>query len=91
MYINPTTLSNQSTKAPGLIELTPEQEALYIQYFGFIRVLSTDPVEIEADTEALEKWKKEQETIVPEKDTTSAAQLRADIDYLSVMLGVELL
>lgn len=91
MYINPITLSNQSTKALGLVELTPEQEALYIQYSGFIRVLSTDPVEIEADTEAYEKWQKEQETIVPEKNTTSAEQLRADIDYLSIMLGVELL
>lgn len=57
MYINPETLSNQSTLAPGLLELTPEQEATYLQYNGFVRVISTDPVEIEPDTEAWEAWK----------------------------------
>lgn len=57
MYINPETLSNQSTPALGLLELTAEQEALYIQYSGNIRILSTDPVEIEPDVEAWEAWK----------------------------------
>lgn len=57
MYINPTTLSNQSNPAPGLLLLTPEQEATYLQYNGFIRITSTDPVEIEPDTEAWEDWK----------------------------------
>ena len=57
MYINPTTLSNQSTPAPGLLPLTPEQEATYLQYNGFIRITSTDPVTIEPDTEAWEAWK----------------------------------
>lgn len=60
MYINPETLSNQSTLAPGLLELTPEQEATYLQYNGFVRVISTDPVEIEPDTEAWEAWKAEE-------------------------------
>lgn len=57
MYINPVTLSNQSTPAPGLLPLTPEQEATYLQYNGFIRITSTDPVTIEPDTEAWEAWK----------------------------------
>lgn len=57
MYINPETLSNQSTPAPGLLPLTPEQEATYLQYNGFIRITSTDPVTIEPDTEAWEAWK----------------------------------
>lgn len=57
MYINPVTLSNQSTPAPELILLTPEQEAMYLQYNGFIKVTNTNPIEIEPDTEAYEAWK----------------------------------
>ena len=57
MYINPVTLSNQSTPAPGLLLLTAEQEATYLQYNGFVRITSTDPVIIEPDTEAWEAWK----------------------------------
>lgn len=57
MYINPVTLSNQSTPAPGLLPLTPEQEATYLQYNGFVIVTSTDPVTIEPDIEAWEAWK----------------------------------
>lgn len=57
MYINPETLSNQSDPAPGLLPLTAEQEATYLQYNGFIRITSTDPVTIEPDTEAWEAWK----------------------------------
>jgi hypothetical protein len=60
MYINPVTLSNQSTPAPGLLPLTAEQEAIYLQYNGFVRVISTDPVEIEPDIEAWESWKAEE-------------------------------
>ena len=57
MYINPVTLSNQSTPAPGLLPLTAEQATTYLQYNGFIRITSTDPVTIEPDTEAWEAWK----------------------------------
>lgn len=57
MYINPETLSNQSTPAPGLLELTEEQAATYLQYNGFVTITSTDPVEIEPDVEAWEAWK----------------------------------
>lgn len=57
MYINPKTLSNQSTPAPGLLLLTAEQEAVYIQYNGFIHITSIDPVTIEPDTAAYEAWK----------------------------------
>lgn len=60
MYLNPITLSNQSTPAPGLLLLTPEQEQLYLEHNGFVKVISTDPVVIEADTEAWEAWKAEQ-------------------------------
>ena len=57
MYINPVTLSNQSNPAPGLLPLTAEQEATYLQYNGFVRITSTDPVTLEPDTEAWEAWK----------------------------------
>ena len=60
MYLNPITLGNQSTYAPGLLLLTPEQEQLYIEHNGFVRVASTSPVVIEADTDAWEEWKAEQ-------------------------------
>lgn len=92
MYINPTTLSNQSTPASGLLELTPEQEAVYLAHNGFVRVLSTDPVNIEADIEAWEAWKQaEAEKPAPEpQPPTELEQLRADVDYLSAMTGVML-
>lgn len=57
MYINPVNLSNQSNPAPGLLPLTAEQEATYLQYNGFVRITSTDPVTLEPDTEAWEAWK----------------------------------
>ena len=49
MYIDPVTLSNQSNPAPGLLPLTAEQEAMYLQYNGFIRITSTAPVTIEPE------------------------------------------
>lgn len=57
MYIDPNTFSNQSTYAPGLIQLTAEQEHTYLQYNGFVKIISTDPVEIEPATEKWEAWK----------------------------------
>lgn len=67
MYINPETLSNQSTPAPDLLPLTAEQEATYLQYNGFVRITSTDPVEIEPDTEAWEAWKQAEAEKPPAK------------------------
>lgn len=60
MYINPTTLSNQSTPASGLLELTPEQEAIYLQYNGFITIINTNPLTIEPNIEAWKAWKAQQ-------------------------------
>lgn len=91
MYLNPKTLGNQSTYAPGLLPLTPEQEQLYLEHNGFVRIVSTDPIEIEADTEAWEAWKAAEEVkaTIP-IPPTELEQLRADVDYLSVMTGVML-
>ena len=75
MYINPVTLSNQSTPAPGLLPLTAEQEATYLQYNGFVKLTIEDVAvqdsgndytvqkritKLEPDTEAWEAWKSEQ-------------------------------
>lgn len=82
MYINPITKSNQSNYAPGLLELTPEQEAVYFQYNGFITITSTDPVEIEPDIEAWEAWKAweaEQPEPEPEPEYVTYAELAAAI------------
>lgn len=59
MYINPLNLSNQSSYATGLIELTNEQFDLYKQYNGYIKIISTNPVAIEPDITAWEKWREE--------------------------------
>lgn len=64
MYLNPETLSNQSHWVPGLIELTPEQEQVYIQHNGFVLVTEDEESEngysITPDTDKWEAWKAEQ-------------------------------
>lgn len=64
MYLNPETLSNQSYWASGLIELTPEQEQIYLQYNGFVLVAedeeSGNGYSITPDTGKWEAWKAEQ-------------------------------
>lgn len=64
MYLNPETLSNQSHWVPGLIELTPEQEQVYIQHNGFVLVAEDEESEngysITPDTGKWEAWKAEQ-------------------------------
>lgn len=64
MYLNPKTLSNQSHWVPGLIELTPEQEQVYIQHNGFVLVVEDEESEngysITPDTKRWESWKAEQ-------------------------------
>lgn len=64
MYLNPETLSNQSHWVPGLIELTPEQEQVYIQHNGFVLVAEDEESEngysITPDTKRWESWKAEQ-------------------------------
>nr|DAE59963.1 MAG TPA: hypothetical protein [Caudoviricetes sp.] len=95
MYINPTTLSNQSNKAPGLIFLSPEQEKMYLDNHGCIKVVSQEPVVvIEVDEDKLKAWEEMQTNqAIQEQQANpiSNQQLRADIDYISVMTGVELL
>lgn len=60
MYVNPETLSNQSNPAPGLIELTPEQEKTYLDYNSFIKFIpdnaSPTGYRVEPDVEEWNKW-----------------------------------
>lgn len=81
MYINPIALSNQSTPAPGLLPLTAEQEAAYLQYNGFVKITSTDPVTLEPDTEAWEAWKASQpattqSSYVPTPEQSAVVMMR---------------
>lgn len=88
MYINPVTLSNQSNPAPGLLPLTPEQESLYIQHNGFIKIISTDPVEIEPDVERWEAWKAaEAEKPVPPVVPSAEERLAALESAMLAMMG----
>lgn len=88
MYLNPNTLSNQSNPAPGLLPLTAEQEAMYLQYNGFIRITSTDPVVIEPDTEAWEKWKAEEAAKpVPPVVPTAEERIAALESAMLAMMG----
>ena len=89
MYIHPETLSNQSTPAPGLLPLTAEQEALYLQYNGFVIVTSTDPVTIEPDTEAYESWKAEEAAKPPVTPTPTIEERTAALEAAMLsMIGV---
>ena len=89
MYINPVTLSNQSSPAPGLLLLTAEQEAMYLQYNGFVRITSTDPVTIEPDTEAYEAWKAEEAAKPPVTPTPTIEERTAALEGAVLsMMGV---
>lgn len=91
MYINPETLSNQSTPAPGLLELTPEQEQTYIQYNGFVRITGTDPVTIEPDTEAWEAWKAAEAEKPPVVEAPTIEERTAALEAAMLsMIGVSL-
>ena len=86
MYINPTTKSNQSNPAPGLLKLTPEQEAIYLEYNGFVIITSTDPVEIEPDTEAYEAWKAWVAEQPEPEETKSVEQRIAELEAKNAAL-----
>ena len=82
LYINPITKSNQSNPAPGLLLLTAEQEATYLQYNGFVTIVSTDPVVIEPDVEAWEAWK----TTHPEPEPQSSSYIPNEEQSAVVMM-----
>lgn len=81
---------------PGCLPLTDGQAATLVQYNGFVTITQEPDEDIEGssvtvtpNTEAWEKWKASQpdpEEIPPSKEE----QLRADVDYLALMTGVDL-
>lgn len=80
MYINPITKSNQSHYAPGLIELTPEQETLYYQYNGFINIEETeDGYNITSDIENWQVWKDNQPNPLDGIKEQKIAQSKIDL------------
>ena len=104
-YLNPNPNPSGSYPAPqsnpfkGAIPLTDEQAQMVVDYNGFVTVTSHEEeyeegffrtvYEMTPDTEAWEEWKASQpdpEEIPPSKEE----QLRADVDYLALMTGVDL-
>lgn len=86
----------RSNPFPGCLALTDEQVAVLVQYNGFVIITNEPDKDIEGSSvtvtpniEAWEKWKASQpdpEEIPPSKEE----QLRADVDYLALMTGVDL-
>ena len=104
-YLNPNTNNDSSYIAPqsnpfaGAIPLSNEQVETIIQYNGFVTISSSEEeyeegffrtvYTVTPNTEAWEKWKASQPD--PEKiPPTKEEQLRADVDYLALMTGVDL-
>lgn len=94
-YIQPTPneigaySSPQSLKINGLLNFPDEFIDEFVSYNGFV-VLSVEGdtvTGIEPNIEAWEKWKATQ---TETEEVTELEQLRADIDYIAVMTGVEL-
>lgn len=89
----------QSNPFPGAIPLTDEQAETVVDYNGFVTITSSEEeyeegffrtvYTVEPNLEACEAWKASQpdpEEIPPSKEE----QLRADVDYLALMTGVDL-
>lgn len=78
---------------PGCIPLTDGQATTFRQYNGFV-VLSEGPdgeTVVTPNTEAWEAWKAANAEMPTETaQPTVEEQLRADLDYLAIMTGVEL-
>lgn len=104
-YLTPTPNPSGAYPAPqsnpfkGAIPLTDEQAQMVVDYNGFVTVTSHEETivedftktvyEVTPNLEAWEKWKASQpepEEIPPSKEE----QLRADVDYLALMTGVDL-
>ena len=80
----------QSLKAKGLFEFPEEFIETFVQYNGFVilTVENKTVTDIKVNTDAWEKWKAEQTNKVQE--VSEMEQLRADVDYIAIMMGVEL-
>lgn len=94
LYIDPT--PNPSGVYPnpklepfqGSIELDEAQSEMFLAYKGCVRVVSQNPVVIEPNEETWKDWQGVDDS--GELPPTETEQLRADIDYIALMTGVEL-
>lgn len=83
---------------PGGIPLTDKQAEVLVQHNGFVAItVEPDPemdgsaVTVTPNTEAWEAWKQaEADRPQPEPEPTETERLRADVDFLAAMAGVEL-
>lgn len=82
MYLNPKTLSNQSHYAPGLIELTPEQEQVYIHHNGFVTVSQNEDgaYVITPDENRWNEWKKGQPNPLIQQKETLITKSKKDLE-----------
>lgn len=88
MYLNPETKSNQSTYAPGLIEMTDDEWQIYLSHNGFVTVTenaeAASGYTITADIEGWEAWKATQPDPAIEAKATKIAKSKADLEtYLA--------
>ena len=104
MYIDPKTLNVQSTPASGLLPLSGEQEAVYTQYNGFVKLTIEDVAvqdsgndytvqkritNLEPDTEAWEVWKAEEAAKPPDIPTPTLEERTAALESAMLsMIGV---
>lgn len=81
---------------PECIPLTDEQADMLVRHNGFVSITSEPDPEMEGstvtvvpNTEAWEAWKSSLPP-QPEPEPTEAERLRAGVDFLAAMTGVEL-
>ena len=86
----------QSTPFDGAAALTDEQADVLVRHNGFVSIrMEPDPemdgstVTVAPNTETWEAWKS---SLPPQQEPkpTETEQLRADVDFLAAMTGVEL-
>lgn len=81
----------QSSPAPGLLALPEKFLPMFLENNGFVTLTIEDSAVtgMEPNLEAWEAWK----TSLPEPTPappTALEQLRADMDFIAIMTGVEL-
>lgn len=93
MYVDLKSRSNQSTPAPGLVELTEEQFQVYLSHNGFVKVTVGEgeqagkALEVTPDTEAWEAWKTVQPEPEPAPPTMEERLSALESATLALMMG----
>lgn len=93
MFFDPKTRANQSTPAPGLVELTDEQFQVYLAHNGFVKVTVGEgeqagkALEVTPDTEAWEAWKAASPEPEPAPPTMEERLSALESATLALMMG----